>query len=124
MTGRLDLNDIFWQALLEGRLGFFENGITPIIEDEVVEDTVQRNLDRLAVGFAQNRYTQQLSTIQDLSKITYIYGKTDEAVGRLTENEVQFLVSRNANVIVGEDGHDETLLQFFAQGFEEAFGIE
>ena len=67
---------------------------------------------------------QQLSTIQDLSKITYIYGKTDEAVGRLTENEVQFLVSRNANVIVGEDGHDETLLQFFAQGFEEAFGIE
>ncbi|WP_298418178.1 hypothetical protein [uncultured Kordia sp.] len=124
MIGRLDMNDVIWQGLLERRYGYFENGITPILEDEVAVDNIERNLVMLAAEFASNKYTQKLNQFQDLSKITYIYGKADEAVGRLTESEVQFLASRNANIIVGEGNHDETLNQFIFQGFEEAFGIE
>ena len=123
MVGRLDLDDVVWQALSEGRLGYFENGITPIIEQEIGEDVVDRNLDRLAAGLAMNRYTTLLNKFEDLSKITYIYGEADEAVGRLTNAETDFLQSKNVNIIVGNGNHDETINDFIVQGFNEAFGI-
>ena len=124
MIGRLDMNDIIWQGLSEGRYGFFENGINPILEDEITSNIIDRNLAKLAAGFGMNKYTQLFSDFQDLSKITYIYGQRDEIVGSLTENEKEFLVSKNVNMISGNGGHDETLSQYFMQGFEEAFGIK
>lgn len=124
MVGRLDMNDVVWQAFSEGLLGYFENGITPIIDDEEDPDMVGRNLNKLAAGLAMNRYTQLFNNFQDLSNITYIYGETDQAVGRLTDPEVQFLESKNVNIIVGSGDHDETISDFIIQGFSEAFGIE
>lgn len=124
MVGRLDMNDLVWQAFSEGLLGYFENGITPIIDDEEDPDMVGRNLNKLAAGLAMNRYTQLFNNFQDLSNITYIYGETDQAVGRLTDPEVQFLESKNVNIIAGSGDHDETISDFIIQGFSEAFGIE
>lgn len=124
IAGRLDLDDAVWQALSEGRLGYFENGITPIIEQEIGEEVVERNLDRLAAGLAMNRYTELLDKFEDLSQITYVYGETDEAVGRLTEAEIDFLQSKNVNIIAGSGNHDETINDFIIQGFNEAFGIQ
>ncbi len=124
MVGRLDINNSIWQALVEGRYGFFENGITPVIDADPDPDVVERNIGRIAAGLAMNRYTQLLNPIEDLSKVTYVYGTTDEAVGSLTTEEVQFLESKNVNIIAGNGDHDETINNFFQQAFNEAFGIE
>lgn len=126
MVGRLDINDVIWQGISEGRGGYFEDGINPIVDDEVATDIsiTDRNLDKLTAGLGMNRYTELLNKFQDLSKITYIYGETDQFVGRLTNAEVEFLQSKNVNVIAGSGGHDDTIKRFSAQGLSEAFGIE
>ncbi|WP_298475564.1 hypothetical protein [uncultured Maribacter sp.] len=124
MTGRLDINDVIWQALAEGNNGYFESGVTPIIDAELVTDIKEKNLNKMTAALGKNRYTQLLNTIEDLSKVTYIYGKNDQAVGSLTAEEVQFLESKNATVISGNGGHGETFFEFVVQGFKDAFGIE
>ncbi|WP_299260224.1 hypothetical protein [uncultured Aquimarina sp.] len=124
MAGRLDMNDIMWQAFSEGRFGYFENGITPIIDQEIGSDVIDRNLDRLAAGVSNNRYTERLNSYEDLSKITYVYGEIDQAVGKLTTTEIEFLQSKNVNIIAGPGNHDETINDFIVQGFDEAFGIQ
>ncbi|WP_271767894.1 hypothetical protein [Aquimarina algiphila] len=124
VTGRLDMNDVIWQGAAEGRNGFFENGVTPIVETDPALDIKDRNLNRISAGFSMNRYTQLFNTISDLSNVTYIYGEIDQAVGSLTPSEVQFLESKNTNVIVGPGDHTTTLENFIVQGFKEAFGIE
>lgn len=124
ITGRLDINDVMWQGLAEGKNAYFENGVTPIVDTEPFVDVLNRNEARLFAGIAMNRYTQQFNTIESLSKITYIYGTTDEAVGSLTAEEVSFLQSKNANILSGNGGHDEPFIGFVEQGFSDAFGIE
>lgn len=123
MVGRLDMNTSMWQAFSEGRLGYFENGITPLLKEEVEANVVDRNLNKLAAGLAMNRYTELLSTLEGLSNITYVYGEMDEAVGRFTEAEIEFLQSKNVNLITGNGNYDATIDDFVLQGFNEAFGI-
>jgi hypothetical protein len=124
MIGRLDINEVMWQSLAEGKFGYFENGITPILDEEPAMDVMERNLGRIAAGLGMNRYTQQLDAIEDLSKVTYVYGSTDQFVGSLSAEEVAFLESKNANIIQGSGGHDETFIDFLPQSFKETFGIE
>lgn len=123
ITGRLDINDAMWQGLAEGKNAFFENGVTPMVDDEPFVDAFNRNEARMFAGLAMNRYTEQFNTIESLSNITYIYGETDMAVGRLTVEEVAFLQSKNANILSGNGGHDLPFEGFVEQGFSEAFGI-
>ncbi|WP_394746841.1 hypothetical protein [Spongiimicrobium salis] len=123
ITGRLDINDAMWQGLAEGKEAFFENGLTPIVDDEPSEDVFNRNEARILAGLGMNRYTEQFNTIESLSNITYIYGETDMAVGSLTAEEVAFLQSKNANILSGNGGHDSPFECFLKQGFSEAFGI-
>lgn len=123
ITGRLDMNDVFWQALAEGRIGGFENGITPILDPEPAATVFERNEARLFASLIMNRYTQDFSSIQSLSDVTYVYGATDEAVGGLTNEEVTFLESKNTNILSGNGGHDEPFEGYFEQGFSVAFGI-
>jgi len=124
MTGRLDMNDVSWQASSEGKEGWFENGITPIVDTDPHPEVKERNLIRLSAGLGMNRYTQLLDPIANLSNLTYIYGTTDEAVGSLTTEEIQFLESKNTNIIKGSGGHGETFFEFIVQGMKESFGIE
>lgn len=124
ITGRLDMNDVFWQALAEGRNGDFENGITPILDQEPASTVFERNEARLFASLIMNRYTQDFSSIQSLSDVTYVYGTTDEAVGSLTNEEVAFLESKNTNILSGNGGHDEPFEGYVEQGFSLAFGIE
>ncbi|MFK7781518.1 hypothetical protein [Psychroserpens sp.] len=124
MTSRLDINDVFWQALAEGKPAEFENGVMPIVGTEPFDNIFNRNEARLFAGLVMNRYTQDFNTIESLSNVTYIYGETDEAVGSLTAEEVAFLQSKNANIISGSGGHDDIFDNYIVQGFSEAFGIE
>ena len=123
-TGRLDMNDIFWQALAEGRSGGFDNnGMTPIVNPEPEEEVFGRNEARLFAGVILNRYTERFSDIESLSDVTYLYGNFDEQLGALTPEEVQFLESKNATVLNVDTGHDVPL-PLLSQGFTTAFGME
>ncbi len=124
ISGRLDMNDAFWQGLAQGRNAEFENGVTPIVDPEPFNNVYNRNEARLFAGIIMNRYTQSFNTIESLSNLTYIYGKTDIDVGSLTAVEVQFLKSKNANILSGNGDHDEPFEGFIEQGFSQAFGIE
>ena len=122
MVGRLDINDVFWQGFSQGKAGYFNNGITPVIIDQT--DITDKNMCKLAAGLGFNRYTQVLNKYTDLSKITYIYGQTDDAVGKLTDAEIQFLQSKNVKIISGPGTHSQTIDNYIVKGFKEAFGIE
>jgi len=124
IAGRLDINDIMWQALSEGGSGYFENGVTPVLDPFPAESVIERNLARVTAALGMQRYTQRFNLIEDLSTVTYMYGTLDEAVGSLSAEEVQFLVSKNAVVVEGNGSHDETIEGFYVQGFNQAFGIE
>lgn len=50
-----------------------------------------------------NRYTSLLKD-KDIKNIIYAYGEKDEAVGRLTDREVNFLNEKGATVYKVEDG--------------------
>ena len=121
MVGRLDMNEVFWQGFSEGKTGGFINGISPVLEEQT--DITDKNMSKLAAGLGQNRYTELFKTL-DLSNITYVYGKTDQQVGKLTDSEVQFLQSKGANIIAGNGDHSDTIDDYIVQGFKEAFGIE
>jgi len=122
MVGRLDINEVYWQGFSQGQNGHFINGITPVLKNQT--ETVKKNMSKLAAGLGQNRYTQILNQYQDLSKITYVYGKVDEAVGKLTQIEIDFLTNKNANVIEAPGNHSQTIDNYIVQGFKEAFDIE
>ncbi len=108
VANRLDMDDVIWEGLSEGRFGFFENGINPVIFPDAEEDVIDRNTARIIAGFAMYRYTQLFKDYEDLSKITYVYGKTDEVVGRLTTTEIEFMKSKNITIIEGNGDHDQT----------------
>ena len=125
ISGRLDMNDVLWQAYSEGRDGWFENdGITPVIATDLDPDVKERNLIRLSAALGMNRYTQLFDSIEDLSNITYVYGEADEAVGSLTAEEVQFLESKNTTIFSGSGGHGYTFFEFIEQAMKETFNIE
>lgn len=121
MVGRLDMNEVFWQGFSKGKTGWFINGITPVLEEQT--DITDKNMSKLAAGLGQNRYTELFNDL-DLSNITYVYGKTDQQVGKLTDSEVQFLQSKGANIIAGSGDHSDTIDDYIVQGFKEGFGIE
>jgi len=121
MVGRLDINDVFWQAYSQGETGHFVDGLTPVLYES--GSTVTKNMNKLAAGLGQNRYTQTLGQYQNLSKLTYVYGKNDFAVGKLLSDEIQFLKSRKAKIIAGDGNHSETIDGYIVAGFKAAFGF-
>ena len=122
MAGRLDME----RTVYENRLDKLHDGSTMIYEYDATDGTtlVPTNIAggpdlmlengmlprsvRLQLAFqgvlARHRYTQALAGT-DLSKVIFAYGTMDRRVGRLTEQEVEFLESRNARVVAVEGGH-------------------
>lgn len=104
MVGRLDIDKEFWQAFSEGKGGSFENGVTPVIED--TDDLIESNMYRLAAGIGHKRFTEKLADM-DLSSVAYAYGKTDQAVGKLTDAEILFLENHGAKIFPNDGGHGD-----------------
>lgn len=125
-VGRLDMNEEAWKTWREGQDGSFTNGVNFVSKELDIPPDIDpilfKNMGMLLAGLTHNRYTEKLKNV-DLSKVTYIYGKTDEAVGRLTDQEVEFLKSRNATIIADEGGHDEGYDQILG-AIKSSFGIE
>jgi len=129
LGNRLDVDDVAWQALSEGKFPkhIYDNdgNYTIELENDPDNDTVEeRNMGRLIAGFAFNRYTDKLNSISSLSKVTYVYGDRDEVAGPLSAQEIQFLNDKGAHVILSEGGgHDDAIFEG-ADLLKEIFGIE
>lgn len=121
VVGRLDMPDIIWKSFSEGNKGFFKDGIDPITVKET--NIPQKNLHKLAAGLGKNRYTQKLAKY-DLSKVTYIYALKDQAVGKLSEEEINFLKSKNAKVIPVDAGHQEASINNLKNIFKTVFELQ
>ena len=121
MAGRLDIE----RKMYENRLGKlrergteiyeYEDDGTTLVSLDLVDDpevmlengmiplSIQLNL-AFQGALGAHRYTQLLAGT-DLSKVIYAYATMDNAVGRLTADEVAFLKARNAQVIEVIGGH-------------------
>ncbi|MEM1121223.1 MAG: hypothetical protein AAGJ18_12300, partial [Bacteroidota bacterium] len=122
MGGRLDMPEIVWQSFSEGNTGGFINGTTPFTGAPSTLTTTEENLNRLLAGLAFKRYTVELAKYNDLTNVTYCYGLGDEQFGRLTQNERALLITRRANLLESDGGHEEAIQTLLDEGFEVAFG--
>ncbi|MEW7280107.1 hypothetical protein ABW636_16055 [Aquimarina sp. 2201CG1-2-11] len=110
MAGRLDIPDIVWKGFRDGNLYSFSNGITPIKNDMPSLTGSELSFTRLQAGLGKNRYTQLLDK-KDLKNVIYIYGEKDEAVGALTNQEIEFLKNKGATSILIEEGDHGSMFQ-------------
>ncbi len=93
-VGRLDMDKEMLQSASQGKWAEFiydDNGDYTIEVFWEGDDIETKNSAILAAGLGYNRYTKKLDPINDLSKITYVYGNRDDAIGSLSEQEIQFL---------------------------------
>ncbi len=124
MAGRLDIPDLIWQSFQEGNTGGFIGGTTPFTGAPSTLTPIEKNHNKLFAALAFKRYTVELSKYTDLTNVTYCFGNLDESVGRLTQNEQALLITRQANLLEFEGGHQETIEGLLDEGFEVAFGEE
>ncbi len=113
IAGRLNIDNDTWKPFSQGKQTKYEyddEGNYTITSLGEASSAEERNMARLAAGLGFNRYTDKLNSISDLSKITYIYGNRDEAVGKLSTQEVEFLKGKGAKVGVTQGGnHGEAI---------------
>ena len=127
MVGRLNIDEGIWRPYSEGKFAMFAYNtdgnytINLLGEGENVED---RNMARLAAGLGYNRYTERLNSINDLSKVTYVYGNRDEQVGPLSAEEVDFLKGKNAKVELSVSGTHGSAIDVGLRLLKETFGIK
>ncbi len=112
LGGRLDIDEATWIPFSQGKLTKYiydqnKSYVIQVLENDNIEG---ENMSKLAAGLGYHRYTMELAGINDLSKITYVYGDRDDQVGPLSQAEQDFLTDRDATVILAEDGdHDSTI---------------
>lgn len=114
MVGRLDMPESVWSEFSQGRTVGFVDGVEVVpvpIEDAGMgagSPEGDRNMARLAAGLGHKRYTELLAEA-DLSNVVYVYGNTDEHLGRLTQDEIDLLIERGAEVVASPGGHGEAV---------------
>lgn len=113
LAGRLDIDEETWKPFSQGKQTKYvydSEGNYTIQVSDAETSVEQRNMARLASGLGHHRYTNRLDTIADLSKITYVHGERDEAVGRLSRAEIDFLKGKGTKVGVSKKGsHDDAI---------------
>ena len=110
MAGRLDAERKLYENLQQGIFLTFPDYRNPEIYTTQPTNNQQRTELRLVGVISEYRYTEELRG-RDLSNVIYVHGKHDEAVGALTDHEIQFLNSHGAQVIaVEEDGYHGSMI--------------
>ena len=106
MVGRLDMTKEVSKAYSMGFAANFESdAITPII-GEKSENIYTVNMRKIAAAINRDEKYTELLKDSDLTNLIYIYIENDQRVGKLTENEIKFLESKNAEVISVKGKHD------------------
>ena len=110
MAGRLDAERKLYENLQKGIFLTFPDYRNPEVYTTQPTNNQERTELRLVGVITEYRYTEELRG-RDLSNVIYAYGKHDEAVGALTDHEIQFLNSHGAQVItVEEDGYHGSMI--------------
>ena len=121
MVGRIDMPKNVWEEFSKGNYVGFEYdklGNKKIIKVDIdaarmggANAVSNKNMAKLAASLGHFKYTKLLKNV-NLSNVTYVYGKKDEQVGRLTKNEIDFLKSKKVKLFIGEGTHGETVDSF------------
>ena len=104
-SGRLDMPRTVAEGFSSGEFYFFPDAVNP---QRLLQEDPKNDQEFIEVMFAGEtgriRHTKKLAHT-DLSKVIYLYGANDMTVGRLTKEEIEFLVKQNAYVIpvIGTD---------------------
>jgi pimeloyl-ACP methyl ester carboxylesterase len=104
---RLDLDELVWKGAQKGKAyKFDENGENPseMSVPGEIDPLKARNLVIMASGLGTTRYTQALKDV-DLSKTIFFGTSNDEAVGRWTEKEMDFLKSKSTKYFYNPGSH-------------------
>jgi len=109
MAGRLNMNSTIWQNFANGYFGGFASNGTTVIIDNNQAPSSQWAAMKLMAGFGYNRWVDSLSTL-NLSKMMYVFGTMDEAVGRLTPSEIAMLNSTSASILEIQGDHGSPFL--------------
>ncbi len=105
MAGRLNMNQEVVDAFNTGYYAEFTDGISVSVDTEQAPQE-EWGAMKLQAGIGYNRYVDSLETI-DLTKLMYVYGTADEAVGSLLPDEIALLENTNATLLEVENGgHD------------------
>ena len=108
MAGRLNMNDDIWNGFATGYWGgFLNDGITTTIPSTQSPSSIWAGM-KLMAGFGYNRHIDSLSSL-NLNNLMYLYGESDQAVGRLLPNEVTFLQNVNATVVAVPNGDHNSM---------------
>lgn len=133
-SGRLKANETMVQYHAQGVNVIFEEDAKTIR----IPDTTYRNpvkteryfrlrqvKNRIKAAFGRRNYMELLAD-KDLSNVTYVYAENDRRVGSLTEEEFEFLKSKNAVVVKTQErhsGNDRFIIKQFNEG-EMAFRVK
>lgn len=106
VVGRMAMPTDFVTLFSQGYNGRFRNAV----DIEKVEDktVLEQNMNRLAAGLGYHRYTKLMKDI-DLSKVIYGYGVQDTYVGKLNNDEIDFLKEHNATLVEADADHSEAI---------------
>ena len=127
MAGRLDMPMVVVNAFLRGTPWYFPDGVTPTPPPPHPDHPEPTDRDhiawRIAAATGHDRYTERLAET-DLRRVVYVYGTEDQAVGRLTAKEVDFLASRGARVITAEGGGHDSMFNDAAVIQQISFALQ
>ena len=104
----MDLRNI--DAIKKGKIVVWQDGTDPIEQDPFPAFLMKTSLKEKFTNMStlmmngEKRFTKLLKDV-DLSNVIYIYGEKDASVGRPKPNEIDFLLSKNVEVIQLEGGH-------------------
>lgn len=118
MVGRLDMTQEVSNAYSKGlKAKFEEDAITPIIGKKS-DNIYTVNMRKIASALSRDEKYTELLKDTDLSNVTYIYSEIDQSVGKLTEKEIAFLKSKNAEVVSVEIEHGKYFELVLKDGLE------
>lgn len=104
----MDLKNI--EAIKKGKIVVWEDGINPMEQDPFPSFLMKTSLKEKFTNMSmlmlngEKRFTKLLSDV-NLENVIYVYGESDASVGRPKQYEIDFLKSKNVEVIKLEGGH-------------------
>ena len=125
VAGRLDMQEEAWKMFEQGQGVKFENGVTPAPDPEFASDEegayASENMARLMGDQASERFTESLADAS-LDNVIYIYGKKDERMGRLSDDELAFLQDKDVEILATDDGYEEVVKELMPEGLTRLIG--
>jgi hypothetical protein len=114
VSSRLDMQEEAWKMLVDGQGIQFENGVTPVPDPEAFSGDsdagpyAAENLARLKGELASTRFTEILADAP-MGNVIFVYGKQDERMGSLSDDEVVFLESKGVTIIASDAGYKQLI---------------